>query len=283
MIRLFTASLLLLVTISAFGQETDDYYRLPNHRRQYARLLTRYGAATVRQRWYAGLEGHLRTDRTTIDNTFNDLLSAGSVSTGGWGACVGLVLHERWAVEGGYLRAPVHNFLQIGGGLNPYTLTLDNGKNAGVLRVKYRLLPTGSSLRQSGLWLSGGAWLVPNTGERVARYSLVATTARDYRTRLDTMRITTDTQISERPSVLLETGAEYTTALGSNLELSFYGRKTWGLTESIRTDMVYTVNNANPRPASLVGSGNGWTFGVALRYSYGIRRTARSVYELQGK
>ncbi len=283
MIRLFTCCLFVFVTVFAFGQGTDDYYRLPNHRQQYARLLNRYGAATIQQRWYVGLEGHWRTDRTTLDHTFNDLLSTGSVSQLGWGVSLGWVMHERWAIEGGYLRAPIHNFLQIGGGSNPFTLTLDNGKNAGVLRLKYRLFPTGASLRQSGLWLSGGAWLVPNTGERVARYRVIGYGYRDYRTRLDTIGITTDTQISERPSILIETGAEYNTQLTGNLELSFYTRKTWGLSNSIRTDLVYTVNNVNPQPASLVGSGNGWTFGVALRYSYGLRRSSRSVYDLQRK
>ncbi len=283
MIRLFTCCFLIIVSVSAFGQTESDYYRLPSHHQQYARLLNRYGAATIRQRWYVGLEGHYRTDVTTIDHTFNDLLSTGSVGAWGWGASVGVVLHERWAVELGYLRAPVHNFLQVGSGSNPFTLTWDNGRNAGVLRAKYRLFPSKASLRQSGLWLSGGAWVVPNNGERVARYSVIGYGYRDYRTRLDTIRITTDTQISQRPSVMIETGAEYNTQLANNLEISFYGRKTWGLSNSVRTDLVYTVNNLNPQPASLVGSGNGWTFGVALRYSYGVRRSVKSVYTVLGK
>jgi hypothetical protein len=283
MLRNFTCLVLLLATLPAVGQGISDYYRLPGRTSNYGRLLNRYGAATTRERWYVGVEGFRRSDLSVIDNSFDRLVSSGDVGSWGWGISAGWVGRERWAIEAAYVHASIHNYMEVVSGRGePYRFNSANDKQAFALRLKYRLPLGPLQLRRSGLWVSAGGWLIPNSGNQVAQYRFNGTRFRDSRSNPDTLLLTTSTQIAPNITGMIELGAEYNVQLGGPFELGFFGRKTWGIGNSIRTDLTYSVNGVNPQYGTIVGNGNGWNFGVSVRFNYAIQRHLRSVYEVKG-
>lgn len=290
---LLTTFFVAVGVVSGLAQPITDYYRLPAertdlNRSRVERTLARYGSMYTRERWYVSGEGFVRTDINQLDGTFNGLIGTETTVKTGWGATVGWVSRERWAIEGGYARSPIHSTLAIQNGLAPLVYRYTNDKQGFVLRTKYRLPIGKQSMTRSGLWLGAGLWLVPNSGQPLERVSLIGYRGgyRMYgRDQIDTLRLSSNTRISPHLSGLAEASAEYTFQLGGRTELSLFGRKNWGLGNSIRTDITYRVNGGAVQNATLRGNGNGWTFGIALRFNYAMRYDLRSmpnIYNLRG-
>ena len=275
--------LLGLVVLPACGQGVTDYYRLPDRSQQYNRLLTRYGGPSIQSRWYVALDGFIRTDRAKLDNSFNDLIQSDRVGKAGWGAVVGWVYRERWAVEGGYARMPIHTQVSVSNASSPLVFRYSNDRNAFVVRGKRLLLSTNKPWLRSGFWLSGGMWLVPNGGQQEGQFSLYGYRYSGRRETPDTLRLTSQTHANTQLTAIAEVGAEYNVRLSNAIDLGVSVRKFWGLANALTTDVTYSVNRAAVQQAQLQGAGTGMSYGLTLRYTYSINRKLSNVMEVQGK
>lgn len=298
----------LTVLVSpAFAQGITDYYRPPieaagesglthrparNRQAELTQLVARYGKAYIRERWYVGADGFLRTDRSQLTQTFDGLISTKPTTQTGWSALVGWVSNERWAVEGGYARSPIHNTLVVGQGSNALDLTFENNKNGFVVRGK-RLLRFGNRTRKSGLWLGAGIWMVPNNGRQLSSFLVEGYQysgsgggfGRSARAQIDTLQIFGVARLSPTLNSMAEASAEYTVKLGGRTEFSLFARKVWGLNNSITTNLFYTINSGESQSAVLKSDGSGWSVGVSIRYTYALRYDLRNmpgIFNLRG-
>ncbi|MFD2574441.1 hypothetical protein ACFSUS_27650 [Spirosoma soli] len=284
MIKRYLLYILLgLVVLPACGQGVADYYRLPDRSRQYSRLLTRYGGPYIRDRWYIALDGFLRTDRAHLDNSFNGLIESDRVAKFGGSVVIGWAYRERWMVEAGYARMPLHSQVSVSNANSPLVFRYTNDRNALIIRGKRLILSTSGPWLRSGFWLSGGVGLVPNNGQQEGRFSLIGYRYHGRGETPDTLRLISSTQTNSRATILAELGAEYNVRLSNNFDLGFSARKFWGLGNSLTTDVTYSVNRKVVEQAQLQGSGTGMSYGVTLRYTYAMRRNLSNVLELNGK
>lgn len=299
-----TSFWLTVLTCPAFAQSVPDYYRAaaqypdePHLTRRSAsarrtfltQLVARYGEAYIKERWYVKMEGFFRSDRDQLSQTFNGLISTRATTQTGWSAVIGWVSNERWAIEVGYARSPIHNTLIVGDGVNALDLRFENHRNGFVVRGK-RLMRFGKQTSKAGLWLGAGAGLIPNTGETVSRflvegYSYGTSYRQPGRSRIDTLSMSGETRESPRISGLVELSAEYLIKLGGRVDLSLFARQYWGIGHALTTNLVYRVNGGEPQAAVLRGNGRGWSVGVSVRYTYALRYDLRkmpSVFHLRG-
>jgi len=307
MIRIATTVLFLLGSAAGFSQGMDDYYRpagaaghlhpdaaftgRPAARSRavsWERLMARYGDAYTKSRWYVGLEGLVRVDQSRLNQTFNGLVETQPVNSLNWAAAVGWVSRERWAVEAGYGKMPIHNTILISNGRSPLRFVFENQGNGLFLRGKHRLNLSGKphavTGNRSGLWIGAGLWGLPGNGQTINQMAFRGFLPRG-RTAPDTLRLTTSTQISRGWTALAEASAEYTVRLGGRAELGFFARKNWGLGNALTTQLSYSVNGSEPQRAAIAATGSGWSFGLTLRYVYGqtydVSRMPR-IFNLKG-
>ncbi|WP_332368007.1 hypothetical protein [Spirosoma telluris] len=180
--------LLGLAVLPAFGQGVTDYYQVPEKSQQYNRLLTRYGGPQIRDRWYVALDGFVRTDRAQLDNSIDGLVESDLVGKVGWSVLLGWSYRERWVLEGGYARMPIHTQLAISNTSPPLTFRATNNRNAFILRGKRLVLSTSKPWLRSGFWVSGGMWVVPNSSQEDNRISV---SGYRYQNRWETPNIST--------------------------------------------------------------------------------------------
>ncbi|MVM34296.1 hypothetical protein GO755_29970 [Spirosoma sp. HMF4905] len=275
--------LLGLAVLPAFGQGVTDYYRVPEKSQQYNRLLTRYGGPQIRDRWYVALDGFVRTDRAQLDNSINGLVESDLVGKPGWGVLLGWTYRERWVVEGGYARMPIHTQLAISNTSPPLSLRATNDRSAFILRGKRLLLSTSKPWLRSGFWVSGGMWAVPNSSQEENRVSVAGYR---YQGRWETpeyFHLTSESHNSSQMTALAELGVEYNVRLSNAIDLGISARKLWGLSNAVTTNVTYTANRMPSEQAQLQGAGTGMSYGLTLRYTYATRRHQSNVLELQGK
>ncbi|MDQ1089210.1 hypothetical protein [Siphonobacter sp. SORGH_AS_1065] len=275
MIRRFFFLLFLLSSLAARAQEIPTYYELPHRRINPVQN-------PMRHRWYLGLEGFLRSDQGVLTSSLGGLItSQPSVTKASWSVLVGYSYRDRWNVEAGYARAPIHNQLTLVIAPQPYDFTFKNESHAAVIRLKAKLFSTTQPKEKAGFWLTGGAWLVPNSGKYVDGFIMEG--YRFSRFHTDTISLLSQTHTAMQVTPLLELGVEYNVRLSNRLEMGFYGRKLWGFRPSIYTDLTYSENNVQTQTSKLTGNGTGWSFGLALRYTYSFKRTMANVYALKGR
>ncbi|AQG80457.1 hypothetical protein [Spirosoma montaniterrae] len=278
--RYLLYSCLALAALPAVGQDMADYYRLPDRSRQLDRLTMRYGGPQIRDRWYVSFDAFVRTDRAKLDNSLNGLIESDRVTKLDWSAVVGWSARERWAIEAGYARMPIHTQVSVSNGRSPLVYRYTNSHNAFMLRGKRLLASTSGPWLRSGFWLSGGMWLVPNNGQREGQFSLIGYRRNET---VDTLRLNSQTNVNGRATAMAELGAEYNVRLSNNVDLGFTVRKFWGLGTSLTTDVAYTINNTLAQQAQLRGTGSGMSYGVSLRYTLSLRRKQPDVLEVQGR
>ncbi|GAB3734419.1 hypothetical protein [Spirosoma lituiforme] len=294
--RYFLYVLLGCAVLPVYGQGITDYYRLPERSQQYNRLLTRYGGPYIKSRWYASLEGFVRTDRARLDNSFDGLIQSDLVGKASWGGVVGWMYRERWAFEAGYARMPIHTQVSVINASYPLAFRYNSKQNAFVIRGKRLIVSTSKPWLRSGFWLSGGMWVVPNSGQREGRFSLLGYRYDGRRETPDTLRLTSETHANANMTALAELGLEYNIRLSSAIDLGFAVRKFWGLSDALTTDVTYAVNTPNTQfgnsvagsrtsvqTAQLLGDGSGMSYGFTLRYTYATRRHLSNALEVRGK
>jgi hypothetical protein len=259
----------------AFGQENSDYYSpvfpRPVGTKAYnvESLLGKFGEVKIHNRWYVGFDGFLRTDKNTLSNTFDDLISTESPASYGWSAVAGWVGNENWGIEAEYARSPIHNVLLFTGD-NSLHYKFTNDKNSLILRGKRRLLFGRTSLRRSAFWAGAGLGLVPNSGKQVELLEFYGYKQRGRRQGVDTLAITSDTFTNDHATPFAEANLEYVVKIGKSVDLSLFARKQWGFANSLTTNLEYFVNQQNTQSAVIQGDGSGWKFGVSLRYVFQI-------------
>lgn len=275
--------LLGLAVLPTYGQGVTDYYRVPEKDQQYNRLLTRYGGAQIRDRWYIALDGFVRTDRAQLDNSINGLVESDLVGKLGWGVLLGWTYRERWTVEGGYARMPIHTQVAISNTSPPLSFRSTNDRHAFILRGKRLLLSTSKPWLRSGFWVSGGMWVVPNSGQEENRISVTGYRYQGWWEAPESFKLTSETRNSTQLTTLAEVGVDYNVRLSNALDLGISARKLWGLANAVTTDVTYTAYRTPAQQAQLQGAGTGMSFGVTLRYSYATRRHQTNVLDIQGK
>lgn len=301
---------LLMEGITGFAQSVTEYYQPPAERlgrlsplletpdwdqskrktaykqANFERLLARYGNAYITDRWYVGLDGFLRTDKSGLSQTFNGLVSTKAVSQLGWSAMIGWVGREKWAAEIGYARSAVHTLFIINQ-QSPLRIQADNDKQGIVFRGKrlMRFQQLSQLNGKGGLWLGLGFWLLPNAPKDPSTVHLIGYTARNPRSRPDTLRLVSNTTVSPHVTGMIEASAEYTAHVGRRTEMSFFVRRNWGLGSSLTTNLTYQVNSNELQTAWLRGKGTGWSIGITLRYNYARQYDLRGMHrigDLQG-
>jgi uncharacterized membrane protein len=271
----FTLFLLSVCCVTALCQSNADYYApvfpRPVGVKQYTveSLLGKFGEVQINNRWYAGFDGFVRTDKNTIDNSFDDLIGTTSPATYGWGAVLGWVKNENWGVEVQYARSPIHNVLVINGD-NPQTYKFTNDKNSLIIRGKRRLMFGKSSVRRSAFWISAGFGLIPNSGRENEYKEFYGYKQRGRRQAVDTLFMTSSTRTNKHVTGGLEASAEYVIKVSKSIDISLFARKQWGLGTSVTTNLDYFVNQIKTHSATIKGDGTGWNFGLSLRYVFEI-------------
>ena len=264
-----------VMLFQARAQDHSDYYRKiykrPIGERPYntESLLKKFGDVRIRDRWYAGVNGFVRTDKNTITNDFDGLIGTQSPAVSAWGVSVGWVFREQWAVEAAYDRSAIHNVLMIYGD-NPLSYQMENEKNSLIVRGKMRLLFGKNYIRKSAFWVGAGAGLVPNSGKEKDYMEFSGYREKGRRQGLDTLFMSSDTRINSSMTGLVEASAEYVIKVAKSIDLSVFARKQWGLGNSVSTDLVYKVNGVEMEQARITGDGSGWNFGISLRYVFHI-------------
>ena len=221
------------------------------------------------QTWYVSAEGGFRSDGSLLSNSLSGLVSNGTQTKAVWSALLGYTYHNAWAVEAGYTHAPIHLNVTIANGQTPLIFNYQNSGNGIPLRLKRRIGSGKRAGNGTGFWLTAGAWLIPNGNVQMDDFRLIGYVSRNRGSRTDTLRITNNTVTTNRITGLAELGIDYAARLTSFLELGVYVRKYWGLSNALRSDIIYTVNNASEQRSSITSDGKGWGFGIALRYVYG--------------
>jgi hypothetical protein len=271
----FTLFLLSVCCIEAHCQRNADYFApvfpRPVGAKQYTveSLLGKFGEVQINNRWYAAVDGFVRTDKNTIDNTFGDLIGTASPATYGWGALVGWVKNENWGVEAQYARSAIHNVLLINGD-NPHTYKFTNDKNSLIVRGKRRLMFGKSSVRTSAFWIGAGFGLIPNSGKENEYKEFYGYKQRGRRQAVDTLFMTSSTRTNSHMTSTLEASAEYVIKISRSIDLSLFARRQWGLGTSVTTSLDYFVNQIKTNSATIKGDGSGWNFGLSLRYVFDI-------------
>ncbi len=218
--------------------------------------------------WYVGAEGGFRSEGSVLSNSFNGLVSTPALTKAVWGATLGYTYRNAWAIETGYTRAPIHLTISIANNGDPLVYTYLNSGSGIPLRLKRRLGSARQAKNETGFWLTAGAWFIPNGSGQIGDFNLIGYSNRG-RNRVDTLRLTNNATVFNRVTGMTELGLDYVTRLSSYLELSFYGRKYWGLGNALKSDLTYTVNSGVQQQATTTANGSGWGVGLSLRYIYG--------------
>ena len=152
-----------------------------------------------------------------------------------------------------------------------------------MLRGKRLLLATSRVGRRSGIWLTADIWLVPNSGRSLDGFRVDGLRYGDFQTRPDTVMIRSITKTNSQPTGLFQLGLEYNARLTDQFNLGLWGRRAWGIGSSIKTDMTY-YDNGSPSQASFIrGTGQGFSVGLTLRYTYGQRYAPlNNIFKLRG-
>ncbi|OIN56564.1 hypothetical protein [Arsenicibacter rosenii] len=263
------------------GQSTSDYFPAQQRRHIYEKLVAKYAPRT--DEWYIGTEGFIRTDRSSITNTFAGILSPRNVNQVGWGLHIGYTYRQQWGVEGGFVSSPVHNSFVINRHPFPIALRYDSDKFNFMVRGKRMLLPTSKVGLRSGLWLTAEAWLMPNRGRSVDRFLVDGLRYRDFQTSPDTVIIRSMTSTNLRPTATVQVGLEYNARLSDQWYVSVYGRRAWGFGNAVTTDMTYLDNGWSTQTSMVKGDGQGYSFGVSLRFVYAQRYASlNNIFKLKG-
>lgn len=279
--QIFYLLVFLGVSVPVLAQNASDYYPVQQRRHSLERLVARYAPRT--DQWYLGTEGFIRTDKSILTNSFGGIVSVRPVSRFGYGVHIGYTYNERWTIEGGYVRSATHNSFVINRQPMPIGLMYENDKNAFVLRGKRLLLPTSRVGRRSGIWMTADLWLVPNSGRSREGFRVDGLRYRDFQTKPDTVMIRSITRTNFQPTGLVQLGLEYNARLTDQLSLGLWAKRAWGLGNSIKTDMTY-YDNGMPSQASLIrGTGQGFSVGFSLRYTYAQRYAPlNNIFRLRG-
>ncbi|GAB3993746.1 hypothetical protein GCM10028807_29780 [Spirosoma daeguense] len=275
--------LLGLAGLPAFGQGGSDYYRLPEQNPAYNRLLSRYGGPSIRNRWYVSLDSYLRTDNAQIDNSFDDLITSDVVGKVSLGATLGWVYRERWAVEAGYARTPIHTQVSVSNTATPLYFRNTDTRNTFVLRGKRLLISTSKPWLRSGFWLSGGMWVVPGKDHLDNRYTLAGYRYQGRWEAMESFKLVSQSRSNPETTTVAELGAEYNIRLNNALDLGIAVRKYWGLGEASTTNVTYLAGRMAPKETQLQGTGSGMSYGITLRYNFSIQRSLTNVLDVQGK
>jgi hypothetical protein len=271
---LFTFLIAFLgILVSVRAQDSDSYYNpvfpetLGSKKPTLEAVLEHYGPVRILNRWYVGAEGFLRNDKNTITNTFDGLINTRSISDWGFGASVGWVYREEWALEASYLRTPIHNVLTVTGSNVPLEYTMANDRNSLTLRAKRRLLFGKSTLPKSAFWIGVGISAIPNSGKQ-KEYLVLEGHSRQGRLPVDTLRLESVTLVNDKITGVVDASIEYILKPAKGVEFSVYGRSQWGLGNSVATKIDYTINRQDAGTSQITGNGSGWVFGVSLRYVF---------------
>ncbi|MBD2699323.1 hypothetical protein IC229_01655 [Spirosoma sp. BT702] len=212
------------------------------------------------------VEGGFRSETSTLSNSFNGLINSNLSMKANWSVLLGYSYRNIWAIEAGYGYLPIRLNVSVTNGSNPLIYNYQNSGNGATVRLKRRIGSGKRSLNNTGFWLTGGAWLIPNGSGQIDPLRLTGRSNSRRNRAADTLQLNINTSIANRFTGMAELGAEYTVRLASSVELGFYARKYWGIGDALQSTLTYKVNNAAEQQSFIKSDGSGWGFGVALRF-----------------
>ena len=260
---------------------TPDPANRPNSRPLYREQYILSETALLNQfrdvhSWYVVVEGGLRQDVSQLSNTFNGLISNPAASAWTGGVLVGYTYRNAWNAEFGYTYAPTHLNITLASSPAPYQYSYKNSGYGLPVRIKWHVGAGKRTVSNTGIWLSAGAWLIPNGDQKNDLLQFTGRSGRGGpRSRFDTLEVTVNTGTANRLTGVAEAGVDYTARISSLFEMGFYVRKYWGLSSALRSDLTYRVNRATETTSSITANGTGWSAGISLRYVYSRKREVR--------
>ncbi|GAB3704026.1 hypothetical protein GCM10027592_34860 [Spirosoma flavus] len=212
------------------------------------------------------VEGGLRNEVSTLSSSLNGLIISNLPMKTNWSVLLGYSFQNNWAIEAGYGYLPIRLNVTVANGSRPLAYNYQNSSNGATVRMKRRIGSGKRSLNNTGFWLTGGAWLIPNGSGQIDPLRLTGRSTPRRNQAADTLQLDITTSIANRFTGMAELGAEYTVRIASSVEMGFYARKYWGIGNALQSTITYKVNNVTEQQSLIKSDGSGWGFGVALRF-----------------
>lgn len=260
----------------AKAQDPNDEYYIPSKKKKVYPWIKNPQLDVVPLKYYIGVEGGFRTDFNTLTNTLDGLIGSLNAPTNPWGVTVGALYQNRWMFETGYYRTNVEMITQVNVRGVP-DFRWQTKYTAIPLRVKRKLISIGKIEKESGFyWEVGTLAFLPAKDEQIGSFTFKALRTLGQGIPPDTLTLNQKTTVNGGAKLLLETGLDLNIKLLPRWDIGLYGRATLGLGEIIRGDASFSGKSITGLNAVQTARGNGYYFGMSIRYSYLMRDQYKS-------
>lgn len=258
------------------AQDPNDEYYIPSKKKKTYPWIKNSQLDVVPLKYYLGIEGGFRKDLNTLSNNLDGLIGNINPLTNPWGVLVGAMYQNRWMFETGYYRTNVEMITQVNVRGVP-DFRWQTKYTAIPLRAKRKLLSIGKIEKESGFyWEVGTLAFLPAKDEQIGSFTFRALRSLGQGIPADTLTLNQKTTVNGGAKLLLETGLDLNIKLLPRWDIGFYGRATLGLGEILRGEATFSGKTISTLNALHTARGNGYYFGMSIRYNYLIRDQYKS-------
>ena len=262
---IFLASIFLVISLHLFGQETDEYYKLPSQRKDvrnnaYPNLNRK--AVSL----YFGLEGGFKQSNFSQNNSLNNLIGGQKSNDMFWGLALGYNMNDKWALETGYYKNPSYFIQTISSGRGlPFTYRLGTNLQTFPLRFKYKVATLDAITKTASIYVGAGVLLSTNAKDKqisVRNFTGVF----GNNVQRDTTKLKSETFLQKKGFAQLEFSVELQGRISNSLGIAIFGRGNLGANGIVRSDLTYSINTNKIATAQQLLKGFSYNFGLVLRY-----------------
>ena len=255
--------LLFSIQLDVFCQENEEYYVPPSERKDvYHNSYPNLDRKAVSL--YFGLEGGLKLNYFSLDNSLNNLISGQKNSEFYWGIALGYNMDNRWAVETGFYNNPSY-FVQIlnsGSRGVPFSYKLGTNLQTIPLRFKYKLFTLDPITKTASIYVGAGVLLGTNAKNKeltVKNFSAISASR-------DSIKLKSETFLQRKGAVQFELSIELQGRISNNLSVTLFGRGNFGANGIVRSDLTYSINATKISEAQQILKGISYNFGLVAKY-----------------
>ncbi len=255
--------LLFSIQLDVFCQENEEYYVPPSERKDvYHNSYPNLDRKAVSL--YFGLEGGLKLNYFSLDNSLNNLISGQKNSEFYWGIALGYNMDNRWAVETGFYNNPSY-FVQIlnsGSRGVPFSYKLGTNLQTIPLRFKYKLFTLDPITKTASIYVGAGVLLGTNAKNKeltVKNFSAISASR-------DSIKLKSETFLQRKGAVQFELSIELQGRISNNLSVTLFGRGNFGSNGIISSDLTYSINGTKISEAKQILKGISYNFGLVAKY-----------------